>query len=53
MNSSGIVDGDDIAGFVRTKLGTPESGDAAACADLGNGDMDLDIAEFVEILTAP
>ena len=42
------MNGLDIAGFVRAKLGqTPLPDENPACADYGNGDLDLDIANFV------
>lgn len=53
VNHNGTVDGDDIAGFTRVKLGVPSGGDFVLCADMGNGDLDLDIAEFVSVLTGP
>jgi hypothetical protein len=54
MNNNGVVDGDDIAGFTRTKLGVPIGGDYPLCADMGNGgDLDLDTAEFVNLLLGP
>jgi hypothetical protein len=53
VNNSSNVDANDIAGFVRVKTGTPIGGDMVQCADMGNGDLDLDIAEFVSILVGP
>jgi serralysin len=53
INNNGLVNADDIAGFVRAKLGTSIPGDSPACADMGNGNLDADIAEFVGILAGP
>ena len=50
VNNSTILDGEDIAGFVRVKLGVPDPGDMVPCADYGNGDVALDTAEFVDDL---
>ena len=45
-----MVNGADIAGFVRAKLGLPpEGGENQACADNG-GSVDEDIAAFIDIL---
>jgi len=54
VSDDGLVNGLDIAGFVRVKLGTPDPLDNAACADFGNGgDLALDTADFVAALLAP
>ncbi len=51
VNGDGSVDGMDIAGFARVKLGTPDDGDVVDCADFDNsGDLNLDIADFVAAL---
>jgi hypothetical protein len=46
MNGDGSVDGGDIAGFVRVKLGSPGGGDIAACANYG-GSLEEDTAAFI------
>jgi subtilisin family serine protease len=53
INGDSLVNGDDIGGYARVKLGVPAGGDNAACADFGNNDLDLDTAEFVTILLGP
>lgn len=54
VSDDGLVNGLDIAGFVRVKLGVPEAGDNEDCADFGNGgDLGLDTADFVAALLAP
>ena len=51
MNDDGLVDGNDIAGFLRAKLGLPaEPGENQACADFGNGTLEQDTADFVAVL---
>jgi len=45
VNRDSVVDGSDIAGFVRTKLGIAETGDFTVCADYG-GTLEEDIAAF-------
>lgn len=50
LNGDGVLDGQDIPGFVRVKLGSPETGDRAACADFGQGDFGGDTAAFVAAL---
>lgn len=50
VNNSGGLDALDIAGYVRVKMGTPDGGDVVSCADFGNGDIDLDTVEFVDLL---
>lgn len=51
VNDDGLVDGGDIAGFMRARLNiAPEPGENPACADFGNGDLDLDVVEFVTAL---
>lgn len=53
MNSDSLLDGNDVAGFARVKLGTPDVSDHVECADFGNaGDLDLDTAAFVAVLLA-
>ena len=48
LNGDGVVNGLDIAGFVRAKLGqAPLPGENEACADYGTGSLNNDIAEFV------
>jgi hypothetical protein len=47
MNGDGLVNGSDVGGFVRTKLGgTLLPGENAACANYG-GTLEQDIADFV------
>ncbi len=46
VNSDALIDGADIPGFTRVKLGVPEAGDNEACADYG-GTLEDDIAAFI------
>jgi len=53
INGDGSVDGDDIPGFVRAKLGqAPVGGENQACANYGSGtlagDLQLFIADLLE-----
>ncbi|MCG8405782.1 MAG: M12 family metallo-peptidase [Phycisphaerales bacterium] len=52
LNQDGDVDGDDIAGYIRAKLGlAPEPGEEQNCADFGNGaDLSAENAAFVAAL---
>jgi hypothetical protein len=50
MNASSAVDGDDIAGFVRTKLGVPVVEDHVECADFSSGTLEGDIDALVTVL---
>ena len=50
VNGSGGRDGDDIAAFVRVKLGTPQVGDNAMCADYCTGTLTGDVQGFVNDL---
>jgi chitodextrinase len=53
INQDGLIDGDDMAGFVRAKLGQPaEPGENQGCADYG-GTLQQDTAAFVTGLLAP
>ncbi len=53
VNVDGTVDGDDIPGFVRAKLGQPaEPGENQACADYGTGTLAGDIDAFIADLLA-
>lgn len=46
MNKDGVVDGDDIAGFIRAKLGqNPEAGENVICANY-SGTLEQDVAAF-------
>ncbi len=47
VDGSNGVDGNDIPGFVRVKLGDANPGDLASCADYGTGTLDGDVAAFV------
>lgn len=48
VNQDTVVDGLDVRGFVRAKLGLPEdAGDNHACADYGTGTLEGDTDEFV------
>ena len=47
VNESGALDGNDVIGFVRAKLGGPDPGEHPACADYGVGDLTFDTALFV------
>jgi len=52
MNGDGLINGDDVAGFVRAKLGqAPLSGENQDCADYG-GTMEEDVQAFVLDLLA-
>lgn len=50
VNNNGVRDGDDVAAFVRAKLGTPNAGDNVFCADYCTGNLDGDVAAFVNDL---
>jgi len=51
MNQDGVVDGDDISGFVRAKLGYAAApGENQSCANYG-GTLEDDIASFIADLT--
>lgn len=50
VDGSDQLDGNDIAAFVRVKLGVPEMGDQVNCADYGNGDVILDTEDFSDDL---
>jgi hypothetical protein len=51
VNQDGVVNGLDVAGYVRAKLGQPPApGEVQACADFGNNDLELDTIEFTAIL---
>jgi len=52
VNQDGLIDGADIDGYLRAKLGQPPSiGEEPLCADFGNGgDLALDTAAFVNAL---
>ena len=54
VNQDGVVDGKDIDGYLRAKLGQPPAvGEDPLCADFGNGgDLTLDTAAFVSALLA-
>ncbi len=53
IDSSSSVDGNDIEGFTRVKLGTPAPGDHEDCANYGTGTLEGDIAAFITDLLAP
>lgn len=50
IDDSGVLDGNDIAGYLRVKFGMPDGGDQVNCADYGNGDLMLDTEDFAEDL---
>lgn len=50
VNQDETLNADDIAGFVRAKLGVPALGDEPACADYETGDLATDTDAFVEDL---
>lgn len=50
VNGSGGVDGDDIAGYVRVILNTPDVGDNAACAEYCLGSIAANTDAFVNAL---
>ncbi len=54
MNEDGVVDGADVAGFTRAKLGQPPApGENPACADYGTGTVEGDTGLFITDLLAP
>jgi len=50
VNGSGTVDGEDIAGYVRVILNTPDVGDNAACAEYCLGSIAANTDAFVNVL---
>ena len=52
VNQDGLINGEDIDGYLRAKLGQPPAvGEDPLCADFGNGgDLTLDTAAFVNAL---
>ena len=50
VNQDESLSADDIAGFVRAKLGAPLPEDESACADYEPGSLELDTAAFVDDL---
>ncbi|MFQ5424101.1 MAG: hypothetical protein ACE5F9_08980, partial [Phycisphaerae bacterium] len=51
LNGNGLVQGDDIGGYIRAKLGQPPAGgENPACADFGTGTLNGDTALFVQRL---
>lgn len=51
VNQDGVVNGSDIGGYVRAKLGlAPAPGEEPACADFGTGDLNMDTTLFVSLL---
>jgi serralysin len=50
VDSSGTRNADDIAAFIRVKLGTPGGGDNAACAEYCTGTLGGDVQGFVNDL---
>lgn len=51
LNQDESVNGADIGGYVRAKLGEPPApGEEPACADFGNNDIGLDTIAFVAVL---
>ena len=53
VDDNGVVNGDDIAGFVRAKLGLPPLGDEnQACAEYG-GTLEDDLIAFIADLLSP
>ncbi len=53
VDGSTTVDGNDVAGFVRIKLGNPAPGDNELCADYGTGTLEDDVAAFIVDLLSP
>ncbi len=47
VNDDGHVNGADIAGYVRVKLGSPGVDDVVSCADYGTGNLTDDTVLFV------
>lgn len=52
VNQDGILDGADVEGFVRAKLGAPLPQDEATCADYLTGTLEEDTLLFVNDLLA-
>ncbi|HWL94074.1 MAG TPA: hypothetical protein VNT79_11125 [Phycisphaerae bacterium] len=50
VDDSAVLDGGDIAGFVRSKLGVPDVDDNPACAEYCTGSLAADINAFVNDL---
>ncbi len=51
INQDGMVGGDDVAGYLRAKLGQPPlPGESQGCADFGTGTLDGDTAAFVDAM---
>ncbi len=50
VDGSGFLDAEDIAPYIRVKLGVPIPGDISTCADFGNNDLALDTNDFVFVL---
>lgn len=50
VDGNSTVDGADLAGFVRIKLGAPDPTDNGTCADYGSGTFEGDVAAFVDDL---
>ncbi len=51
MNQDGSVNGVDVSGYVRAKLGlAAEAGENQSCADFGTGTLDGDTQAFVAVL---
>lgn len=51
LNQDGVVNGADIAGFIRAKLGeVPWPDEQPACADFGTGTLEGDLAAFAGAL---
>lgn len=50
INEDSLVNGEDVAGFTRAKIGqSPEPGENPACAENG-GTTEQDIADFIDLL---
>lgn len=50
INQDGLVNADDISGFVRAKLGTSLPAEEPVCADYETGTLENDTAAFVDDL---
>jgi hypothetical protein len=47
VNDDSVLNAKDISAYLRVKLGAPQAGDNAACADYQTGTLDGDTTLFV------
>jgi len=50
IDGNGLINGADVAGFIRAKLDTAEPADQPACADYATGTLSGDVAAFADAL---